>query len=72
MFMKRKMHVKYVQDFVLLEAQLLYNWIDVTDSLTSRLALSTISPLVVDLFGRNLWFCHLEFDKEAIYDWLDE
>ena len=28
-------------------------YLDVTDSLTSRLAFSTISPL----FGRSLWFC---------------
>ena len=51
-----------------LEVQLLSNLIDVTDSLTGRLALSTISPMVVDLLGRSLLFCHLEFDKEAISD----
>ncbi len=34
----------------------------------SRLALSPISPLFVDRFGRSLQFCHLEFDKEAISD----
>ena len=46
--------------------------IDVTDSppqsLTSRLALSIISLLFVDRFGRSVRFCHLEFDKEDIYD----
>ncbi len=31
-----------------------------------RLTFSSISPLFVDRFGRSLWFCHLEFDKEAI------
>ena len=46
-----------------LEAQLLYNYIDVTDkthSLTGRLAILNISPLIVDQFGR---FCQLEFDN---------
>ncbi len=32
-----------------------------------RLAFSTIYPLFVDRFGRSLWFCHLDFDEEAIY-----
>ncbi len=40
----------------------LYNYIDVTDSLRhsilGRLALSSISPLFVDQFGRSLQFCH--------------
>ena len=35
---------------------------------TSSLALSTISPLFVDRFGRSLQRCHLEYDKEAIFD----
>ena len=39
------------------EAQLLYNLIDVTDplpnSLTSRFALSTVSPLIMDRFERS-------------------
>ncbi len=26
-----------------------------------------ISPLFADQFGCPLWFCHLEFDKEAIF-----
>ncbi len=38
-----------------------------THSLTmSRLALSALSPLVVNRFGRSLRLCYLEFDKEAI------
>ena len=49
-----------------LGARLLCNYIDVTDSfhhsLTARLALSAMSPLFFDQFGR---FCHLKFDKEA-------
>ncbi len=44
----------------LLEAQLLYTYVDVTDSppqsLTGRLALSAISPLFVDRFGRSFFF----------------
>ena len=43
-------------------------YLDVTDSLTSRLAISTISPLFVDRFGRSLRVFHLKFDREAIYD----
>ena len=35
---------------------------------TSRLALSTLSPLFVDRFERSLWIRNLEFDKEAISD----
>ena len=27
-----------------------------------------ISPLFVDRFGRSLQRCHLEYDKEAIFD----
>ncbi len=46
-----------------LVAQLLYDYI-----LASRLALSTISPMFVDRFGRSLWFWHLEFDKKAMSD----
>ena len=37
-------------------------------SLTGRLAISAKSPLFVDRFVRSLRFCHLEIDKEAIYD----
>ena len=40
----------------------------VTQSLTGRLAISAISPLFEDRFGRSLQFCHLQFDKESIYD----
>ena len=29
-----------------------------------------IYPLYVDRFGRSMWFCLLEFDKEAIADGL--
>ena len=50
----------------MLEAQLLSNYIDVT--LTGRLAISSISPLLGDQFGSSLRFCYLEFDKEAIFD----
>ena len=38
-----------------------------TDSLTSRLAFRTISPLLfVNRHGRSSRFFHLEFDKKAI------
>ena len=37
-----------------------------------HLAVSAISPLVVDQFGSSLRFCYLEFDKEAIYNGLEE
>ena len=40
----------------------------VTPLLAGRLAISAIPPLFVDRFGRSLWFCYLEFDKEAIFD----
>ncbi len=51
------------------EAQLFYNYIYVTGSLTtSHLALSTTSPLFVDQLGRSFRVCQLEFDKEAISD----
>ncbi len=44
-----------------------------THSLAGRLAISAISLLVVDRFGHSLQRCHLEFDKEAIYDgWRSE
>ncbi len=36
--------------------------------MTSRVAFSTIFPLLVDWFGPTLRFCHLEFNKEAIPD----
>ncbi len=30
---------------------------------------SALPPLFVDIYGRSLWFCHLEFDKKkAISD----
>ena len=50
-----------------LVAQLLYKQIYVTDSLTN---VQLLRPYLrfVDRFGRNLWFCHLKFDKEAISD----
>ena len=51
--------------------QLFSNYIDVTDSLrpslTGCLAVSTISPLFVDRFGRSLRG-YLQFDKEIISD----
>ncbi len=34
-------------------------------SLTSRLALSTTSPLLVYRFGRSLRFCHLGFYNDG-------
>ncbi len=34
--------------------------------LLKRLAISAISPLYMDRFGRYLRFCSLEFDVEAI------
>ncbi len=43
-------HLRYTKGF--LESHFPYNQIDIKGSLTSRLALSTISPLLVDLFGR--------------------
>ncbi len=53
----------------LLEAQLPSNHIDVTDLLRHTVTyISAISSLFVDRFERSLWFCHLEFDKEANYD----
>ena len=55
----------------LLEAQLLSNYIDATDSPRhSHGMFSSFRQIsvVVDRFGRSLRFCHLEFDEEAIYD----
>ena len=50
-----------------LEAQLLCNYMDVTDSLFhGRLTFSVISPLFVDRFGHSLRFFRIEFDKQAI------
>ena len=44
-----------------------------THSLASRLAFSTISPLFVDRFGRSFQLGHLELDKEDISDgWWNE
>ncbi len=40
----------------------------VSHSLTVSLAFSAISLLFVIRFGRSLRFCHLKFDKEAIYN----
>ena len=42
----------------------------VTDSLTHNVTFSFVEhyPLVVYRFGRSLWFCHLELEKEAISD----
>ncbi len=37
---------------------------------TSRLVLSTRSPLYVERFGRSLRFCYLELEEEAISDGL--
>ncbi len=37
-------------------------------SLTGHLAISALSPLFVDRFGRSLLFCHQEFDKEVMYE----
>ncbi len=52
----------------LLESQLLYNHIDLIDSLTHNVTFIPVDHIsvVVDLFGRSLWFCHLEFEQEAI------
>ncbi len=52
--------------YLCLEAQLLSNLMDVTDSLTHIRDVSFISQSFVDRFGRTLQFCHLEFDKGAI------
>ena len=38
-----------------------------TVTLTGRIAISAISPLFLDRFGRSLQFYHLEFYKEAIF-----
>ena len=52
-----------------LEAQLLSNKIDVTDSLIhGSLAFSTISPLFVGRFGRSLRFYHVEFEFQVILE----
>ncbi len=50
----------------ILEAQFLFNPIDVTDSLPHRISLAVpaISPLFADRFGRSFRFCHQEFDKK--------
>ncbi len=39
-----------------------------THSLTALFAVSAISLLFVDRFGRSFRLCHLEFDKIAMYD----
>ncbi len=42
-------------------------YLDICHTLTyKRLAVSSISLLFVNIFGRSLWCCHLEFDKETI------
>ena len=58
-----------------LEAKLLYNLIDVTDSLSLSLTHNVMFSFVdhtfvvfFDRIWRSLRLCHLEFDKEAIYD----
>ena len=52
-----------------LKAQLLCDYINITDSLThGTFDFSAIFPLFVDRFGRSLRVFHLEFDKEAISD----
>ena len=65
--------INYLLNYLrFLEAQLLFYFIDVTDSLRpplmGRLAVSTISPLFVIRFRRSLQFCHLKVPKEAISD----
>ena len=57
MVIKTTMISHFISDFF--KAQLL------TPSLTGRLAISAISLLFVDGFGRSLRFCHLEFDEKA-------
>ena len=54
---------------LLLEAQILYNYLDVTDSLPNNVMFSFVNNIfvVVDRFGRSLWFNHLEFNTEAIF-----
>ena len=58
--------------YIVLEAQLLSNYIDVTDSLShslaGRLSVLAISPLFVNILRRSLRFCHLEFDERDITD----
>ena len=56
-------HTILIFFLLVLKAQL-YNYIDVTDSLT----ILAISSFFVDRFGRSLRFYHQEFDKEAISD----
>ena len=51
-----------------LEAQLDVTTHSVKPSLAGRLAISALSPLFVNRFGRSLRFCHLEFNKKAISD----
>ena len=51
-----------------LEDQLLCKQIDVTDSQRNvQLFLSNSVYLWIDLDVLYLWFCNLEFDKEAIF-----
>ena len=70
--LKRKQCFKY--KLIFLEAQLLFIYIDVTNSLLHNVTHRTfnyfwaISSLFVDRFGRSLRFCYLEFDWKAIYD----
>ena len=52
-----------------LDAQIFCNWINIPPPVTSHLAFLTISPLFVDRFERSSRLCHVEFDKEAIYDY---
>ncbi len=46
------------------------SYVQFTHLLTNNgtLTFSSKSQLFVDLFGRFLRFCHLEFDLDAIYD----
>ena len=62
-----------ITNFLFLDAIFSINRESLTDSLTPSLMDNvTISFFghfsVVDRFGSSLQFCHLEFDKEAIYD----
>ena len=71
--------VKYLKLYVVMFIRRLA-YMDVTDllphsvtltpSIMERLAISAISPLLLDRFGRSRFgrFCHLEFDEEATYD----
>ena len=57
-----------------LEAQLLYNYMDGTDLVHHNVTFSFVDYIfvVVDRFGRSLRFCHLEYNKEANCDGIEE